>query len=82
MLRHRFLPYTFVFLAVCLACVNPISAFGQVSASLSGRISDQTGVPIPGATVTAMNMETGVSRTVVSNPSGRYQFDGAADRTV
>jgi len=74
MLRHRPLRYVFVLLAVCLTCVNPISTFGQVSASLSGRISDQTGAAISDAKVTAINMETGVARTVVSNHSGRYQL--------
>ncbi len=74
MLRRRLLRYAFVLLAVCSTCLLPKSAFGQISASLSGRISDQTGSAVPGATVTAINMETGVSRTVASNPSGRYQL--------
>jgi len=74
MLSYRPLRHTFVLLAVCLACLTSISASGQVSASLSGRISDQTGAAVPEATVTAINMETGVSRTVVSNPSGWYQL--------
>ncbi len=67
--------HTFVFLlALCLACATAVPALAQVSASLSGRISDQTGAAVPDATVTAINMETGVSRTAASDPAGRYQL--------
>ena len=74
MFRHCLLRHAFGLLAVCFSCLTSVSAFGQVSASLSGHISDQTGAAVPNATVTAINMETGVSRTVASNPSGRYQL--------
>jgi hypothetical protein len=74
MVRRLPLRHTFVVLAVCFACLSPVSAFAQVTASLSGHISDQTGAGIADATVTATNMETGISRTVASNPSGRYQL--------
>jgi hypothetical protein len=74
MLRLRPLQYTFVLLAVCSTCLTSVSAFGQVSASLSGRIADTTGAAIPTATVTANNLETGVSRTALTNQSGWYQL--------
>ncbi len=54
--------------------MTSVSVFGQVTASLSGRISDQTGAAVPDATVTAINTETRVSRTIRSNPSGWYQL--------
>ena len=74
MLSHRSIRYAFVLFAACLMCLNSLSAFGQVTASLSGRITDPTGATVPDATVTAINMETGVSRIVRSNPSGWYQL--------
>src|SRR6516162_6194333 len=73
MLRYRSLRHAFVLLAVCLGCLTN-SAVGQISASLSGRISDQTGAAVPDATVTAINLESGASRTAVSAASGRYQL--------
>ena len=74
MLRYRLSSFRFAVAAVCLANLISPSAFGQVSASLSGRISDQTGAAVTDATVIATNMETGVSRSVLSNSSGRYQL--------
>ena len=63
-----------LFFAILSMCLSAASAFAQVSASLSGHISDQSGATIRDANVTAINMETGVSRTVVSDSSGRYQL--------
>ena len=74
MLNRRFLLSAFVFIAACLACLNSLSALGQVTAGLSGRIMDRTGAAVPDATVKAINMETGVSRIARSNPSGWYQL--------
>jgi carboxypeptidase family protein len=54
--------------------LTSISSFGQVSASLSGRITDPTGIAVSAATVTANNMDTGISRTTVTDPSGQYHF--------
>ena len=76
MLRQRPFRSAFVLLqiAVCSAFLTSISAFGQISASLSGRITDPTGAVIPAATVTANNVETGVSRTALTDQTGRYQL--------
>ncbi len=49
-------------------------ATAQVSASLSGRVTDQTGAELPGASVTAINQDTGISRTTVTNQAGRYDL--------
>ena len=61
-------------IVVCLLCLTSISTFGQVSASLSGRITDPTGAAVPSATVTAKNVETGVSRAALTSQSGQYQL--------
>lgn len=55
----------------CL-CV-PFSA-AQVSASLSGVITDQSGATVSAASVTAKNVDTGLSRTAPTGQSGRYRF--------
>lgn len=74
MFRHPPLRYELVFLAACSTCLSSISAFGQVSASLSGRITDTTGAAVTAVTVTANNVETGVTRSAVTDQSGRYQL--------
>jgi Carboxypeptidase regulatory-like domain len=75
MLGDRSRPRAFVFLlAACLTCLASISASGQVSASLYGRITDPTGAVVASATVTASNVDIGVSRTVLTDQSGRYQL--------
>jgi hypothetical protein len=49
-------------------------SWGQVSASLSGRVTDQTGAAVTGASVTATNVDTGFSRSTITDQSGRYQL--------
>jgi len=45
-----------------------------VSATLSGRVTDSTGGVVAGATVTANDLDTGVSRTVVTSQVGQYEI--------
>jgi hypothetical protein len=42
------------------------------SGDINGVVTDTTGAPIPGASVTVTNIETGVSKTYVTNDSGVY----------
>src|SRR5437870_7160019 len=49
--------------------------FAQTSnATLGGTVSDPTGAFIPGVSITATNIATGIVTTVVSNEAGAYQF--------
>src|SRR5579884_2920968 len=43
-----------------------------VGASLSGTVSDATGSVLPGATVAVRNVETGATRRLSTDESGRY----------
>lgn len=53
----------------------PFAAFAQsTNGSISGTVSDSTGAVLPGVTVAATNIATGVSRTAISNSSGSYQI--------
>ena len=50
-------------------------AFAQTSnATVGGTVSDATRALIPGATITATNVATGIVTAVVSNEAGAYQF--------
>ncbi|MEK7724101.1 MAG: carboxypeptidase regulatory-like domain-containing protein, partial [Acidobacteriota bacterium] len=58
---------------VSLMALFGINIFAQTStATLSGSVSDENGAAIVGATVTVLNTETGVKRTVVTNENGGF----------
>src|SRR5271165_5223482 len=61
-------------LFLCLFVFYLPSAMGQVTANLSGRVSDQTGAAITGAAVTAKNVDTGLTRNTITDQAGRYQL--------
>ena len=62
--------------AVCLVTVSwtapsPVAA-QAVRATILGTVTDNTGGVLPGATVTIVNTDTGVSQTTVTDSEGRY----------
>src|SRR6202162_2927102 len=82
-LFHRRRLGAVVYLLLLLAASNWLGA-QTVTSTLQGRISDATGAVIPEASVTALNADTGLKRTVTANAVGEYQIDGlpAGDYTV
>jgi hypothetical protein len=62
-------------LVVSLCLLGCSSALAQSTfGTLLGTIQDQSGSSIPGATVTATNLDTGTTRTAESNSTGQYQL--------
>src|SRR5690349_3353564 len=62
-------------LAAFLLFAVSIPAYSQASfARVSGAVQDATGALIPGVTVTATNVNTGVVATELTNESGVYNF--------
>src|SRR5437773_1051201 len=49
-------------------------AYAQGTASINGRVVDQTGAVVPGATVTVTHVATGVKRFTVTNAEGLYNL--------
>jgi hypothetical protein len=51
-------------------------ALGQVVivGELAGQVKDETGAALPGAGVTAVSRERGVSTSTVTDPTGRFRF--------
>src|SRR5277367_6769841 len=70
-MMRRFFRLSVIFTCLCLLSV---SAGAQVSATLSGRVTDSTGGVVAAATVTANDVETGVSRAVVTSQVGQYEM--------
>ena len=64
----------FCFAALTLLLASSV-AFAQLStAQLSGRVTDESGAVLPGVTVTAIQTDTGVSRSDVTDGNGSYQL--------
>jgi Carboxypeptidase regulatory-like domain/TonB dependent receptor-like, beta-barrel len=60
---------------VLLSLFVSFNAFSQsTNATVGGTVQDATGAFIPGVTVTATNVGTGIVTMVVSNEAGVYQF--------
>src|SRR5437870_5002246 len=54
--------------------VSPLAAQDLDNVTIAGRVTDQNGAVIPGATVTATLLKTRVERTVVTDGDGRYKL--------
>src|SRR5262245_31808685 len=53
----------------------PLCAFAQtINATLGGTVSDTSGALIPGVTITATNLATGIVTTGLTNEAGAYNF--------
>jgi len=72
-IKKLFVP-ALVAVLLALPLASPASA--QVTnAAIVGTITDTSGAALPGATVTARNVDTGFSRTVPSNDEGAYRLE-------
>jgi len=71
-----------VVLALALMAAAPASTWAQaVSGSLLGSITDSGGLPIPGATVTITEVNTGIKSDTVTNQNGNYVFSSIQNGT-
>jgi hypothetical protein len=61
--------------ALFLIALFAVSGFSQVldRGELSGTVRDETGASLPGVTVTVTHVETGLTRVVTTDESGRYR---------
>ncbi len=64
----------------CLLIAMPL-AYGQATSTFNGRVLDQGEAVLPGVTVTATNVSTGVARTTVTNEEGLYLIAGLGPGT-
>ena len=64
------------FAVLALLLASPLAAVAQVTtATIVGTISDPSGSTVPGAQVTARNVDTGLTRTVTSGDAGTYRLE-------
>jgi outer membrane receptor protein involved in Fe transport len=57
-----------------IAVLFPSQVFAQSTAEVRGIVQDQSGGIIPGASVTAINEQTGLARTTISDSGGRFNI--------
>src|SRR5262245_40173713 len=80
-MRRHFLGAAIVLL---LSCASVFAQ--QTTGSITGRVVDQQGAAVPGATVTAKSSQTGFTRTETSDAEGLYRLNalpvGAYDVTA
>ena len=72
--------------ATILAVIGIFCSTGQAAAqvavgTLLGNVTDESGAAIPGATITATEVRTNLSRTTVSNQAGAYTFTNTSPGT-
>ncbi len=60
-------------ITISVALFVAIPARAQVGASISGRVEDPSGSPVVAAAVTVKNLETGTSRSTVTDPEGNFR---------
>src|SRR5688500_15285323 len=59
-------------LALALGLLLSCLGMAQTGRAIYGTVSDATGALIPGASVTIKNVDTGLTRELVSDEQGRY----------
>src|SRR5687767_11877490 len=67
-------PRRWFILALLLTLVPALAHAQSDTATVLGRITDQSGATVPGATVTLTNLATQIAATAVTDEAGAYQF--------
>ncbi len=72
------------FACIVFIALTSLTAFGQVTSSLSGTVTDPNGAVVAGATVTVRNVASGVEFKTVASSQGIYNVPslGAGTYTV
>ena len=61
-----------VFVGVVLVLLTAAPAFPQATGELAGRVTDESSAVLPGVTVTAVQTETGLTRTAATDAEGNW----------
>jgi len=65
---------TAVILAILAFFPRPARSQGETTSAIAGQVTDQTGAPIRGASVSITNTGSGLKRSVATDESGRFNF--------
>ena len=64
----------FLFHVALIVSAGAGTAYGQAFGTIGGTVRDNSGGVLPGVSVVARNLDTGVERTGVTNDAGFYRF--------
>ncbi len=78
-MTQRILARTAFLAAVAYVAFSGTATAQAVRGTLVGTVHDAQGAAIPGATVTATETQTNISRTAITNQSGNYVFSNMKD---
>jgi Carboxypeptidase regulatory-like domain/TonB dependent receptor-like, beta-barrel len=62
----------------CILCLSVGLAWADVTGRISGLVTDSSGSVVPGATVIAINTQTGIRAVVTTDQQGFYSLPGLA----
>lgn len=65
-------PLTLAAIAVLALSPRAAAQANSINGTLRGQVTDNTGAPVPAATLTIKNVNTGFTRTLVTGSDGRY----------
>jgi len=72
--RYLLQPLRFIPVLLVLTFLSGL-AFGQSNVGeISGQVTDATGAAVPGCSVTATNIQTGLKRTLITQENGLFVF--------
>ena len=64
--------FTLILASVIFGLAQTNSFAQTITATITGEVKDPNGAIVPGATVTATSVETGLSKSAQTNDDGRY----------
>lgn len=64
-----------VMAAMLAVCLTPGASAQQITGTLFGTVQDPQGAAVPGASVKAINVDTGIARSVTSDAQGQYRLE-------
>jgi hypothetical protein len=73
-MKHRLMRVIRPLVFVAVAIASTTAAYGQVTTSLSGTVTDSSGAVLPGADVVAKHDDTGTTFSAVSGASGNFNI--------
>ena len=73
-MKHRLMRVITPLVCVAAVIASATLAYGQVTSSLSGTVTDTTGAVLPGADIVAKSDDTGVTFTAVANDRGYFSI--------
>ncbi len=62
----------FGWIMLLVSTLHVVAAAQETTGTITGVVTDQSGGVLPGVTVTVQNIDTGLTRTVVTNETGIY----------